>query len=226
VNSRRTIQIAAVLLLAAAVGVMALVGQTYWRDRNFYERAYTEIVKSRDIVDTSRNAVSALQDAESQAQGYVLTGETSYSEAYDEDIRVWQDEFGTLEVEDIHDQLVKDLSKSGVRALDELAAVISLRNEGSTAAALDRLRKGSAIVYLEQARKIEDKLREASSTTANDNDRRISMTAPARHRHLAEGAGALFGIALAEGLLLFLSTRRGRGSASESREKQSLATGV
>jgi CHASE3 domain sensor protein len=219
------IQAATVLLLGAAIVVMAVVARAYWRDRNFYERAYTEIVKSRDIVDTSRNAVSALQDAESQALGYALTGETSYSEAYAEDIRVWQDESGTLEVEDIHDQMVKDLSMSGARTIDELAAVISLRDEGSTASALDRLRKGSAIVYLEQARKVEDKLREASRSAANDNDRRIAMTAPARHRHLAEGAGALFGIALAEGLLLFLSTR-GRGSASKSREKQSMATGV
>ena len=219
------IQAATVLLLGAAIVVMAVVARVYWRDRNFYERAYTEIVKARDIIDTSRNAVSALQDAESQALGYALTGETSYSEAYAEDIRVWQDESGTLEVEDIHDQMVKDLSQSGARALDELAAVMSLRNEGSTASALDRLRKGSAIVYLEQARKIEDKLRMASSATANENDRRISVTAPPRHRHLAEGAGALFGIVLAEGLLLFLSTRGGR-SASESREKQSMATGV
>ena len=78
-NSRRMIQTAAVLLLAAATVVMAVVARTYWRDRNFYERAYTEVIKSRDIVDTTRNAVSALQDAEAQTQGYVLTGETSYS---------------------------------------------------------------------------------------------------------------------------------------------------
>jgi CHASE3 domain sensor protein len=223
------IQAAAMLLIAAAVGVMALVARTYWRDRNSYQRAYTEIVKSRDIVDTSRNAVSALQDAESQAQGYVLTGETSYSEAYAEDIRVWQDEFGTLELEAVHEPgtpLVKDLSKSGTRVLDELAAVVSLRTDGSTAEALDRLRKGSAIVYLEQARTAAEKLREGSSETANDADRRIATAAPIRHRHLTEGAGALFGIALAEGLLLFVSSRGGHDSVPEPREKRSVATGV
>ena len=223
------IQTAAVLLLAAAIVVMAVVARTYWRDRDFYERAYTEVIKSRDIVDTSRNAVSALQDAEAQTQGYVLTGETSYSEAYAEDIRVWQDEFGTLELEAVHEPgtpLVKDLSKSGARVVDELAATFSLHDEGSTAAALDRLRKGSAIVYLEQARATAEKLREVSSDTANMTDRLIAMTAPARHRHLAEGAGALFGIALAEGLLLFLSTRAGRASDSGSREKRNMATAV
>jgi CHASE3 domain sensor protein len=229
VSSRGIIQVAAVLLLVAAAGVMAVVARVYWRDRNTYQRDYTEVVKSRDIVDTSRNAVSALQDAESQVQGYVLTAETSYSEAYNEDLRVWQDEFGTLELEAVHDAatpLVKDLSTSGGRVLDELAAVFSLRNEGSTAAALDRLRKGSALVYLEQARAIADKLREGSSNAANQTEQRLAMTAPARHRHLAEGAGALFVIALAEGLLLFLGMHARHGSVSESREKRNMATAV
>jgi CHASE3 domain sensor protein len=223
------IQAIAVLLLVAAIGVMAVVARIGWRDRNSYERNYTEVIKSRDIVDTSRNAVSALQDTESQAQGYVLTGETSYYEGYAEDIRVWQDEFGTLELEAVHDPrvpLVKDLSRSGARVLDELAAVVSLRNEGSSAAALDRLRKGSAIVYLEQARAIAEKVREGSSQAANDADRRIVLTAPARQRHLVEGAAVLFAIALAEGLLLFLSTPVGRGSASKLRETRNMAMAV
>lgn len=211
-NSPKMIQTAAVLLLVAAVVVMALVARTYWRSRNSYERAYTLIIKSRDIVDTSRNAVSALQDAESQVQGYVLTGETSYSEAYAEDLRVWQDEFGTLELEAVHDAaspLVKDLSKSGSRVMDELAAIFSLRDQGYTAAAMDRLRKGSAIVYLEQARTSAEKLREVSSKNANEADQRIATMAPQQRRHLVEAAGALFGIALAEGLLLLRPVARG-----------------
>jgi hypothetical protein len=48
---------------------------------------YTQAVKQRDISDTVRNAVSALQDAELREQDYVLTGETTYSEAYADDIR-------------------------------------------------------------------------------------------------------------------------------------------
>jgi CHASE3 domain sensor protein len=184
------------------------------------------VVKSRDIVDTSRNAVSALQDAESQVKSYVLTGETSYSEAYAEDIRVWQDEFGTLELEAVHSAaapLVKDLSNSGARVLDELAAVVSLRNEGSSAPAMDRLRKGSAIVFLEQARTTAEKLQEDSGQVASSIEVGLAMTVPARHRHLAEGAAALFVIALAEGLVLVLSAR---GSVPESRGKRSVATGV
>ncbi len=226
-NSRRIIQAAAVLLIAAAFVVMALVTRIYWRDRNSYQLAYTKLVKSRDIVDTSRNAISALQDAEAQAEGYVLTGETSYSEAYAEDLRVWQDEFGTLELEAVHapgTPLVKDLSRSGARVLDELAAVISLRSEGSTASALDRLRKGFAIVYLEQARAIAEKLQNASSQTANETELRLAKTVPPRIRHLTEGAGALFGIALTGGLLLLVSARRGRDSVSEPRGRRSATT--
>ncbi len=219
------IRIATLLLLAAAVLVMAVEARLYLRDNN-YERDYTEVVKARDIVDTSRNAVSALQDAESQIQGYVLTGETSYSEAYEEDVRTWQDEFGTLELEAVHGsatQLVKDLSKSGSRVLDELAALFAMRNEGSAPAALDRLRKGSAYVYLEQSRKVAETLRIGVGGAANDTEMRFASTVPARHRHLAEGAAALFVIALAEGLLVFLSTRRGR-SVSDPGEKRNMAT--
>ncbi len=217
------------LLLVAAVGVMAFVGRAWWRDRNVVERAYTEVVKARDIGDTSRNAVSALQDAESQAQGYVLTGETANSEAYAEDLRVWQDEFGTLEVEALHDAatpMIKDLSKSGARVLDELAAVVSLRNEGSTAAALDRLRKGSAIVYLQQARNSEKKLQESSTEAANQADRRIESTVIPRQRRLIVAAMALFVIALAEGFLVFLSARGGRDAVSDAGKKRDMATAV
>ena len=89
--------------LVGAFIILAFVGWKYRRDRVRYQNVYTLTVKKRDISDTARKAMSALQDAAMRQQGYALTGETAYSEAYAEDVREWQDEFGTLEIVAEHD---------------------------------------------------------------------------------------------------------------------------
>ena len=116
---------------------------------------YTRSVKKRDIVDAARNALSALTDAELQEQDYALTGETVYSEAYAGDVRTWGDEsaaLGLVARNDPAKALVDDFSKAGAQAMSELALVVSLYDNKGREAALDRIRKSSGIVYLDQAR--------------------------------------------------------------------------
>jgi CHASE3 domain sensor protein len=229
VNVSRRIQTGAALVLAAAVAIMALEARQYRRDRDSYQRVYTRAVKQRDIADTARNAISALQDAEIREQDYVLTGETSYSEAYADDVRVWQDESGTLELLAEHDPaapIIQELLKNGTRVLNELVLITSLYDKGSRDAALDRIRKGSAIVYLEQARDQVANIKQLDGLAADEADQLLARTTLRSELRLAGGAAALFFLTLAGIFLLILEMRRVRRltSSLESREKQPLAT--
>jgi CHASE3 domain sensor protein len=220
----RGIQIGSALLLVAAVAVLALVALVYRRDRNYYQKIYTQAVKQRDISDTARNAVSALQDAELREQDYVLTGETTYSEAYADDIRAWQDEIGTLELLAQHDpaaSMVQELSKNGTRVLNELTLIFSLRDGGSRNAALERIQKGSGIVYLDQARDLVTRIQRLDGAAADMANQTLIKAALRSHLRLAAAALALFCLTLAGTLLPILGRRRqGRPSHGvESREE-------
>src|SRR5665213_765892 len=98
---RRIKLFSAALLFIAATAAMVLVVWVYRRDSEALRLIYTVSIKKRDIGDATRNVLAAL--AEIQAQGYVLTGETIYSEAYAGDIRSYQDESAALELLAVND---------------------------------------------------------------------------------------------------------------------------
>src|SRR5579863_4031542 len=203
----RKIQIGfAVLLLAAAVVTLAFAVRIYRRDRNAFPLLYTRSVKAHDIVDAARNALAALDDAEIREQNYVLTGETVYSEAYTDDIRKWQDEFAVLDLvarKDAAAPLVEDLSKAGTRTLAELALVVSLYDKRGRDTALDRIRKGAGIVYLDQARSSVAKIQDVDGAALETN-RTLADRAALSLRHLVDGAAVLFFVAATGTLLLIL----------------------
>jgi CHASE3 domain sensor protein len=211
----RTIRIGAVLvLLVAAAGTLALMIAEYRRDSDRCRLLYTRYIKKKDIIDNARNALAALNDAELRAQNYVLTGETIYSEAYADDIRAWQDESGSLELVAIKDPatpLAQDLSKAGTRTMNELALVVSLFEKNGREAALERIRKGAGIVYLDQARSSVGKIQDIDG--APDLTMAIILRSLLSLRRLAEGAVVLFLFVVAGTVLLVLDLRRGRHEA-------------
>jgi CHASE3 domain sensor protein len=212
-NRRGMMHASAAVLLVAAVGTLAFVGREYRKDRNSLQGVYAKTAKWRDITDTSSTAVSALLDAVAQAQGYALTGETVYSEAYAADLRTWQDESGTMELEALHDPatpMVKELLEDGAKVTKETDLVVSLEDKGSHDAALDRIRKGSAIVYLGQARDLVKQIHGLDGVGADETDQRLIGSYLASGRRLALGAAALFCAALAAMLLLVYAVRTNR----------------
>jgi CHASE3 domain sensor protein len=213
-DMRRTNGIFSVLLVVAAVATLALVVREYLRARNVTQLFYTRSVKKHDILDAAQRAFAALNDAELREQYYVLTGETVYSEAYAEDIRNWQDEYGALELvaeKDPATPLVQDLSKAGKRTLDELALISSLYDKGGRDAALERIRKGSGIVYLDQARNIAAKIQEVDGGAADLISQRLTRNAVSALLRLEAAGGALFTLTVTATLLLFVESRRSAG---------------
>jgi CHASE3 domain sensor protein len=216
---RGRIQIgAAVLLLTAAIVTMAFVIREYRHDRDASHLLYTRSIKKHDIVDAARNSLSALTDAELRAQNYVLTGETVYSEAYEEDIRNWEDEDAALELVARNDpaaQLVQDFLKAGKRTLSELGVVLSLYEKNGRDSALERIRGSSGIVYLDQARGSVAKILEVDGGNADGN--KIVGNAVTSLRRLAEAAAAISFFTVAATLLLILEIRRERRGGQDAR---------
>jgi len=198
-------QIGALTLIAMALIVVAILAREYKRGVNSSQLMYTRSVKKRDIVDAAGNALSALSAAELHEQNYVLTGETVYSEAYAQDIRTWRDEDATLELVAVMDPatpLVKEFGTSGGRTLTELALVMSLYEKGGRDAAMDRIRKSSGIVFLDQTRDVLARIREVDSSTSDG-----AAQAVVSLSRLAK-AGGLLGFLTVISAILFISCSR------------------
>jgi CHASE3 domain sensor protein len=209
---RRILIGSTVLLLMMAVAAMALVVRGYKSGKDRVQLSYTNTIKKYDIVDAARNALFSLSDAEIREENYVLTGETVYSEAYAGDIRTWQEEFASLELvakNDAAAPLVQDLSKAGTRTLNELAAVVSLYEKSGRDAALERIRKGSGTVYLDQARNIVAMILEVDARGAFGATQIVTRAALSA-RSIAKYAALLFALTVADTLLLILEMRRAR----------------
>jgi CHASE3 domain sensor protein len=197
--------IAALLLIAAAL-TSGYAARVYSRDKERAKTGYTQLIKQHDIVDAARNAFNALQDAEVREQNYVLTGETTYSEAYAHSIRDWQDEVGTLVLVAQNDPatpLAREMATAGDRTVKEIAAIMALYDEGAHEKALDRIHKSSGIVYLDQAHESMAKIIDLARIPYQANTTARLGT----ERRLVECIGALFGSTFVAAALLFFAVR-------------------
>jgi CHASE3 domain sensor protein len=204
--------IALSLLIAVAV-TSVLVAREYRREQDYSDHVYTQLVRLHDMGGAARKAIDALENAEVSEQNYVLTGETIYFEAYTADIAEWQDEFSVLTIQAANgqvNQLLQDLGKTGDLTLKELALILTLYEGGSRDKALDRIRKGAGMVYLNQTRVSASAiLREVDGEVSDDH--RKFMSRPLHSLvHLAQGIAAIAGSVILGALLFFFEMRRTR----------------
>src|ERR1700678_3159787 len=99
ITVRMAIRIAAALLIVSAAGIALFALREYRRQKDTSDLVYTRSIRLMDAVTANRTAIAALQNAEVQEQNYILTGETSYSEAYAASVTEWQDAVGVLGVQ-------------------------------------------------------------------------------------------------------------------------------
>lgn len=205
----KRVLIGAALVLIGAAGTFVLVVRQHRVGTSGVQASYTALVKARDIVDSSRNCYHALNDAELRAENYVLTGETVYYEAYLRDMREWQDESGTLDIIARRDQAgtaARDFIKAGQRTMDELAAVISIYDKLGRDQAIERIRRSSSIVYLDQAH---EHLNTILTPGARDTlGTRMVTQSVVSSRRLFQFSSVSFALTLAALLLLMLEARR------------------
>jgi CHASE3 domain sensor protein len=199
-------------LLVIAVGVVAVFSiREYGRQRDSADAAYTRLVKRSDRIAATSKAVDALQDAVLREQGYVLTGETVYYEAYSASSGEWQDQVSALGIQAANTSaapLVQELAQAGDRAVKELGLVVALYDQGSADKALARLRKGAATVYLDQTRVIATKILDADQDQVGYSDQQLTIASVFPFLRLAKRAGVLCFLALIGALLLIFEARR------------------
>jgi CHASE3 domain sensor protein len=206
---RNRVRIIAASLILAALAVTLFAVSSYMRERDYYRLVYTRLFEFQDIVDTARNALAALEEAEIHGQNYILTGEPAYSKAWTEDARQWQDETATLALMAEHEKvlpIVKQLTSTGDSMLKELGEVVKLYDTGARDKALDSVRKGPGIADLDRARDLTAKVVLAGRIGASGASRAI--TNGIRRRRLAACVAALLGLTLIGAMLLIFETRR------------------
>jgi CHASE3 domain sensor protein len=206
---RNRVRIIAASLILAALAVALFAVSSYMRERDYYRLVYTRLFEFQDIVDTARNALAALEEAEIHGQNYILTGAPAYSKAWTEDARQWQDETATLALMAEHEKvlpIVKQLTSTGDSMLKELREVVKLYDAGARDKALDSVRKGPGIADLDRARDLTAKVVLAGRIGASGASRAI--TNGIRRRRLAACVAALLGLTLIGAMLLIFETRR------------------
>ena len=103
--------------------------------------------------------------------------------------------------------LVQEFSKSGTRTLSELAMVVSLYDRTGRDAALERIRKSSGIVYLDQARNSVAKIQDVDGGPFDLTSRTVTSVL-SYFRRLLAGAVVLFFLTVTGTILQMLEIRR------------------
>ena len=83
ISSNAFVRSTALLLLVGFVALLAIVGTTIWlveQNQNYFNIT----VEARSARTAAINLRNAMQDAETGQRGYMLTGEQSYLEPYNE----------------------------------------------------------------------------------------------------------------------------------------------
>lgn len=223
-RSRLNVIRAAAVALAIATTFAAAVTVLKYRAWSTTNRlAYTVAIKRIDIRDTARRAFYALVEAAFHQESYVLTGEISYSEAYANDIRTWNDESATLELVSPNDNArpsIRTLSERGKRSAGEMETIRSIYEKSGKEPALDRLRKGGPGVFIDQAREGFAEIDQLYGTATYLAGDEVIL------QRLLGAALLLSAMALAQGILLILALRSagaGRRSVMSTGERKSAA---
>lgn len=201
--------LAAILLVAAALLAFAIRQDRLGKSAAML--TYTEAVKAYDISESTRKALGFLNDAALREQSYVMTGQTVYSEAFAQDVRRWQDEFGTFQLlaeKDTMGALIQDLSVAATRAVKEMTEVISIYDTGAQDAAMARARKGSGVVYLDQARALAAEIQDAEGLAVNDAHHLFTKRTLTFMHRITLTAAILFCLIFAGVALLLFEMRR------------------
>lgn len=204
---RKTIQIAAIVLLTLLTALAAETVQIYRHARDQFNgdsadnRRDLNDIKAKDALG---HASDALRNLQSYATDYVLTGRADSLKVCHESLEDWHYELGTLELlsgDESSAVPVRDFSKTGRELAQEMTAILSLYDTGSHDAALNRVRTGAAMAYRDKIDRMEESARKAFTRVraARTYD---SLAVP--HRMLLY-AGGLYLLGFAGlGMLLYL----------------------
>ena len=170
ISSNAFVRSTALLLLVGFVALLAIVGTTIWlveQNQNYFNIT----VEARSARTAAINLRNAMQDAETGQRGYMLTGEQSYLEPYNEAVPKIPQLLEELKIvlAPYPDSVasVREVEGAIVGKLEEMSRTIELVRNGQSAEALATLKTDQGKALMDKARALFDGIIDAA-------DRRIS----------------------------------------------------
>ena len=170
ISSNAFVRSTALLLLVGFVALLAIVGTTIWlveQNQNYFNIT----IEARSARAAAINLRNAMQDAETGQRGYMLTGEQSYLEPYNEAVPKIPQLLEELQIvlAPYPDSVasVREVEGAIVGKLEEMSRTIELVRNGQNAEALATLKTDQGKALMDEARTLFDGIIDAA-------DRRIS----------------------------------------------------
>jgi CHASE3 domain sensor protein len=158
-----------VLLIAGMIALLGIVGTSLWLV-NKVQTYFNELVEVREVRSSAADLLSTLQDAETGQRGFVITGDASFREPYDDALRAVAERQQTLgeraERFPHYAERMPDIRRLVSEKLVELSQTVEDAEAGRTADAV-------AKVKTDRGRIIMNELRANLGDMMADADRRL-----------------------------------------------------
>ena len=177
-GGRRSTLVLVLLICATLGGIGVALFQTISAERNARDR----VERTSEVLLLLRSALRAGTDAETGQRGFLLTGDRTYLQPYQDGATRWLpilDQLrAAIETDGVDGQraLVARLEGVARAKLDELELTVELAEEGRGAEAIDLVRAGSGQELMAEIRALTDRLEEEETAllrAALDRTRRV-----------------------------------------------------
>ncbi|WP_421590797.1 sensor histidine kinase [Shinella sp. M27] len=160
-----------ILLVAGMIALLGIVGTSLWLV-NKVQTYFTELVEVREVRSAAADLLSTLKDAETGQRGFVITGEATFREPYDEALAAVAERQKVLEEKSAkfedYAQRNPDIKRLVSEKLVELAETVEAVEQ-------DRRADAIAQVKTDRGRIIMDQLREQLGAIMADADQRLQV---------------------------------------------------
>lgn len=170
ISRRYFFRVTLLLLAAGMAALVAIIGTSIWLvDRT---QTYTEeVVRARSLQSAAAELLATLQDAETGQRGYLLTGEESYLEPFNDAKSQYEGQVARLTqaTQDlpVDRGRVAQLTPLVKRKLGELQETVDLARAGRSADALALVRTNRGKALMDEARTIFEALLDSAETRLN-----------------------------------------------------------
>lgn len=158
-----------VLLVAGMIALLGIVGTSLWLV-NKVQTYFAELIEVREVRSAAADLLSTLKDAETGQRGFVITGEASFRQPYDEALAAVATRQKGLEESAAgfphYAERIPAIKRLVAEKLVELAGTVTDVEEGRPAEAV-------AQVKTDRGRLLMDQLRDQLGEITADADRRL-----------------------------------------------------
>lgn len=144
-----------VLLVAGMIALLGIVGTSLWLV-NKVQTYFAELIEVREVRSAAADLLSTLKDAETGQRGFVITGEASFRQPYDEALKaVAERQQGLAEkAERFPDyaERIPDINRAVADKLAELAETVRSVEQGQSSDAVAQVKTDRGRLLMEQLR--------------------------------------------------------------------------